>query len=112
MRRLPAGIATFWWPESSPISLSLSRTSLLDQCLFVRFGAADIAYPIVGMSDVMPYASSRFRDLSQTQLQEYEAAFAASLKEAVTRFQPDIIHSHHLWIVSLWSGGFSRKFPW
>jgi alpha-maltose-1-phosphate synthase len=71
-----------------------------DQSLFVRFGAADIAYPIVGMSDVMPYASSRFCDLSSTQLHEYEAVFAASLKEAVTRFQPDIIHSHHLWILS------------
>ena len=71
-----------------------------DQCLFIRFGAADISYPIVGMSDVMPYASYRFCDLSPTQLQEYEVAFAASLKEAVTRFQPDIIHSHHLWIVS------------
>ena len=71
-----------------------------DQSLFVRFGAADIAYPIVGMSDVMPYASSRFRDLSQAQLQEYEAAFARRLKAAVKRFQPDIIHSHHLWIVS------------
>lgn len=71
-----------------------------DQSLFVRFGAADISYPIVGMSDVMPYASSRFRDLTETELQEYEAAFAQRLKEAVTRFQPDIIHSHHLWIVS------------
>jgi glycosyltransferase involved in cell wall biosynthesis len=71
-----------------------------DHCAFVRFGAADIVYPIVGMSDVMPYVSSRFCDLSGSELREYEAAFAMRIKEAVARFQPDIIHSHHLWIVS------------
>ncbi len=71
-----------------------------DRCSFVRFGGQEVAFPIVGMSDVMPYPSSRFGDLSPDQLQEYEAAFAARLHKMLARFTPDLIHSHHLWIVS------------
>ncbi len=72
----------------------------MDRCRFVRFTGGDIAFPIVGMSDVMPYASIRFRDLSQDDLGHYEAAFASHLQGVVESFEPDIIHSHHLWIVT------------
>jgi glycosyltransferase involved in cell wall biosynthesis len=71
-----------------------------DQCCLLKFGEADISYCIVGMSDVMPYDSSRFRDLSPADLDEYESAFACKVGEAVAVFGPDVIHSHHLWIVS------------
>jgi alpha-maltose-1-phosphate synthase len=71
-----------------------------DRCSFVEFGGADISFPIVGMSDVMPYDSRRFRDLSETELTEYEEAFAGKLRQAMTAFQPDLIHSHHLWLLS------------
>jgi len=71
-----------------------------DRCTFVRFGGAEVAFPIVGMSDVMPYPSARFCDLSPGELQAYEAAFAERLQRTLARFRPDLIHSHHLWIVS------------
>ncbi len=67
---------------------------------FVQFDGVDIEGRIVGMSDVMPYASRRFRDLSSGELRQYEAAFAALLGEVVDPFQPDLIHSHHLWLLS------------
>jgi len=70
------------------------------QCMFVRFGETAIPYQIVGMSDVMPYKSTRFCNLSQADLQEYETSFSRILKDAIAAFKPDIIHSHHLWIVS------------
>jgi glycosyltransferase involved in cell wall biosynthesis len=71
-----------------------------DQCAFVRFGGSDISYRIVGMSDVMPYRSKRFCDLGGDEIAEYENGFAKKLKTVVKRFKPDIIHSHHLWILS------------
>lgn len=71
-----------------------------DHCRFVKFTNADISYPIVGMSDVMPYESTRFGDLSPDDLDEYETSFSRIIKAAADAFQPDIIHSHHLWIVS------------
>jgi glycosyltransferase involved in cell wall biosynthesis len=69
-------------------------------CNFVTFSGADISYPIVGMSDVMPYKSTRFCNLSPDDLEEYERSFAKKIQDAVSAFNPDIIHSHHLWIVS------------
>ena len=71
-----------------------------DRSTFVKFHNADVSYHIPGMSDVMPYESTRFCDLSEEDLREYEAAFSGVLETAVQGFKPDIIHSHHLWIVS------------
>ena len=71
-----------------------------DKSLYLSFNNADVSFPIPGMSDVMPYESSRFCDLSEENLYEYETAFSILLKRAVERFKPDLIHSHHLWIVS------------
>ncbi|MGD8208999.1 MAG: glycosyltransferase family 4 protein [Desulfobacterales bacterium] len=71
-----------------------------DNAMFVTFHNADVSYQIPGMSDVMPYESTRFCDLSEKDLCEYENAFSEILRHAVARFKPDIIHSHHLWIVS------------
>ena len=66
---------------------------------FLRFGK-DIPHHVTGMSDVMPYPSTRFRDLNDEQLAHYEQSFAELLHLAIQDFQPDIIHSNHLWIMS------------
>jgi glycosyltransferase involved in cell wall biosynthesis len=71
-----------------------------DQCRFVRFNGGDIAYRIPGMTDIMPYPHTRFRDLSAADLKAYEAVFTRVLTKTVARFSPDIIHSHHLWLLS------------
>ncbi|MCK9174737.1 MAG: prephenate dehydratase [Desulforhopalus sp.] len=70
------------------------------QCRFVNFGEPPLIFPIPGMSDVMPCKSSRFGDLSDDQLNLYEEAWGTAIADALQTFQPDIIHSHHLWIVS------------
>lgn len=67
---------------------------------FVTFGGGDLDFTIPGMSDVMPYSSSMYSDLSDDQLDAYERVFEAKIRDAARRFQPDIIHSHHLWIVT------------
>ncbi|MDJ0721012.1 MAG: glycosyltransferase family 4 protein [Desulfobacterales bacterium] len=71
-----------------------------DRCRFVVFDGEDIPFPIPGMTDIMPYPNTRFRDLSTSELEIYEAVFTDVLKEAVNVFRPDIIHSHHLWLLS------------
>lgn len=69
-------------------------------CTWVEFDGRDIEGRIVGMSDAMPYASRRFRDLQPDDLARYEQAFAAKLKTAAAAFAPDLVHAHHLWLVS------------
>nr|WP_050770008.1 glycosyltransferase family 4 protein [Desulfuromonas acetoxidans] len=65
----------------------------------VRFGQ-DTDFQVVGMSDVMPYPSARFCDLTAEDLARYEACFDARLRSAIQRWQPDIIHAHHLWLLT------------
>jgi glycosyltransferase involved in cell wall biosynthesis len=86
-------------------SLSLTEDH---HCNFVEFGNDTLAMQIVGMSDVMPYASTRFRDLSENDIACYENSFADKISQAISIFQPEIIHSHHLWIMSSLT---ARLFP-
>jgi glycosyltransferase involved in cell wall biosynthesis len=67
---------------------------------FVRFRGGDLSCEIVGMSDVMPYPSKRWRDLSGLEVESYEKAFGRKLVSLVQNIQPDLIHSHHLWILT------------
>jgi glycosyltransferase involved in cell wall biosynthesis len=69
-------------------------------CRFVRFGGEHLSFAIPGMSDVMPYPSTRFCDLTPDQLAAYDQVFAETIVSAAGDFSPDIIHSHHLWLAS------------
>ena len=71
-----------------------------NQCRFVRFNGEDLSFRIPGMTDIMPYPSTRFIDLSAAEIDAYEAVFKRVLTETVADFHPDIIHTHHLWLVS------------
>jgi glycosyltransferase involved in cell wall biosynthesis len=79
-----------------------------EACHFVRFHGEDLSFEIVGMSDVMPYPSKRWRDLSAFEVESYENVFGAKLVSLVQDIQPDLIHSHHLWILTALT---RRTFP-
>jgi glycosyltransferase involved in cell wall biosynthesis len=59
-----------------------------------------LPYPLPGMSDVMPYRSSRFSKLTSQQLSAYRHAWRRHVAEAIEEFRPDVIHSHHVWLLS------------
>ena len=69
-------------------------------CEFVRFQGGDLPFAVVGMSDIMPYPSTRFADLSPMDVELYERCFADKLQEVVARIHPQLIHSHHLWLLT------------
>jgi glycosyltransferase involved in cell wall biosynthesis len=71
-----------------------------EQCRFVRFDGGDLPFRIPGMTDIMPYPNTRFKDLSAAELETYDAVFKRVLTQTVAAFNPDIIHSHHLWLVT------------
>lgn len=74
---------------------------------FVRFGK-DLPHTVPGMSDVMPYPSTRFCDMSSEAIEAYEQCFGRALEKAVMEYQPDIIHAHHLWLLT---SLIKRRFP-
>lgn len=67
---------------------------------YVFFESEALNFPVVGMSDVMPYRSSLFSKLKGRRLTTYKAEFTRVLEGAVNRFRPDIIHTNHLFLLS------------
>ena len=69
-----------------------------------RFDA--LPFPVVGMSDIMPYESTRYRDLTPEMISQFEEAFigteekAGAVKRAVEDLDPDIIICHHLFLLA------------
>ena len=64
------------------------------------FDRPPIEYLIPGMSDIMPYPSTRFSTFTTSMLENYLRVFSEVLKAAVQDFEPDIIHSNHLWLLT------------
>ena len=67
---------------------------------YVLFESETLNFPVVGMSDVMPYRSSLFSELKGRRLTAYKAEFTRVLEEALNRFHPDILHTNHLFLLS------------
>ncbi|XPV74740.1 MAG: glycosyltransferase family 4 protein [Desulfovibrio sp.] len=72
----------------------------LEKTAFVEFECDDLPFPVVGMSDSMPYDSCRFLDLADERLECYIHSFRSSILKLVQEFSPDIIHANHLWLAA------------
>ena len=59
-----------------------------------------LPYPIVGMSDIMPYTSTRYRDLTPPMISRFEEAFISAVSRAVSTLDPDLIVCHHLFLLT------------
>ena len=63
-----------------------------------RFSA--LPFPVVGMSDIMPYTSTRYRDLTPDMISQFEDAFIDAVSRAVSDLDPDLIICHHLFLLT------------
>ena len=72
----------------------------LDYLNLVRFNTKEIPFKIVGMSDIMPYPSTTYKELDKKMLSVWMNAFEKSIIDALNNFNPDVIISHHLWILT------------
>lgn len=74
----------------------------------VRFERPPAPFLIPGMSDIMPYPSTRFSAFTDAMRNGYLQAFSEILTAATVDFKPDIIHSHHLWLLTALA---RKRFP-
>ena len=79
--------------------LSYTNTSV-DYIDMVEFNTPELPFPIIGMSDKMPYESSVFSIISDAHLKMWERVFKSKLEKALKEFQPNIILCHHLWLAA------------
>lgn len=82
-----------------------------DKISAVRFSTPDNPEAIVGMSDVMPYPSRIFRNLSTSELDRYVSHFRRAITTSIRSWGPDLIHSHHLWLVSSLAAEIADSIP-
>lgn len=66
----------------------------------VTFPNSRCDFPLPGMSDVMPYQSTRYGDMTPQMITNWQTAFTLKIKEALTDFHPDVIFCHHLWFLT------------
>ena len=59
-----------------------------------------LPFPVVGMSDIMPYESTRYRDLTPEMVSQFEDAFTGAVSRAVDDIDPDLIICHHLFLLT------------
>ena len=66
----------------------------------VYYESEELPYPVLGMSDEMPYNSTRYKDLTKEMLEQFERAFSKKLEEVLSGFSPDLILCHHLYLLT------------
>ena len=65
----------------------------------VRFRMDALPFPVCGMSDVMPYEATRYRDMTPDMVDAFRSAFAQRIREVLLAFKPDAVICHHLYLV-------------
>lgn len=66
----------------------------------VEFKTEELPFPIVGMSDVMPYESTVYSEMTPQQYNLWRLAFRRRLEQIKDQFQPEVILTHHLWLLT------------
>lgn len=66
----------------------------------VYFETGKLDFPIVGMSDEMPYRSTRYCDMTPEMVEAFRNAFLETIKKVVEEFDPEVILCHHLYLLT------------
>ena len=74
--------------------------NFVDEKFEVEFQGEDISFPIVGMSDIMPYENTLYKNMTDEMFESWQKAFRKKLIQARETFKPDVVITHHLWILS------------
>lgn len=66
----------------------------------IAFKSEELPFPIVGMSNVMPYENTLYASMTKEMVRIYRDVFRKRLEKVKKDFVPDIIFAHHLWILT------------
>lgn len=59
-----------------------------------------LPFPIAGMSDEMPYKSTRYCDMTPEMAEQFREAFLKVIQRAVKELSPDVVLCHHLYFLT------------
>lgn len=66
----------------------------------VYYRTRDLPFAIAGMSDEMPYKSTKYSDMNEDMAELFRDAFLKHLKPLVEEFKPELILCHHLYLLT------------
>jgi len=66
----------------------------------IIFPSDDAPFPLPGNSDVMPYPTTVFSRMTPAQIEQYLRVSRRVMERARDAFQPDVVHAHHLWLMT------------
>ena len=66
----------------------------------VVFESENFSFFIVGMSDIIPYPNTLYHNMTDEMFGQWKKEFLKQLNLAKNNFNPDVILTHHLWILS------------
>ncbi|MCH4009274.1 glycosyltransferase family 4 protein [Companilactobacillus sp.] len=66
----------------------------------VTFPNEKCHFPLPGMSDVMPYESTIYGEMTPEMIGNWQDVFRIKIQQAVAEFKPDVIFCHHLWFLT------------
>ncbi len=70
------------------------------QCYPVYYKTEELPFPVCGMSDEMPYESTRYCDMTEDMTLQFEKTFSQTIRRVVEEFCPDVILCHHLYYLT------------
>ena len=68
-----------------------------EKAYFSFFHTEELPFSIVGMSDEMPYKSTRYCDMTPEMTMQFRKAYEKRICQALEEFKPDVILCHHLY---------------
>lgn len=71
-----------------------------DQFTPILFPSDDAPFPVPGNSDVMPYPTTVFSKMTESEVEQYLAAARRVMNRVRETFRPDLVHAHHLWLMT------------
>jgi len=84
-----------------PAELEVTVPGVDAEHLFpLRFETLTLPFPVPGMSDVMPYASTRYSSIDDARWARLRESWYEHLDAVAQTVSPDVIHTHHLWLAS------------
>lgn len=66
----------------------------------VYFRSEALPFAVTGMSDEMPYESTRYRDMTEEMSLKFRRAFSECILQAAGQFRPELIICHHLYALA------------
>ncbi|GAA0701367.1 glycosyltransferase family 4 protein [Paraclostridium ghonii] len=77
----------------------------------VIYNSEEIPFSVVGMSDVMPYNSTLYKNVNEDMVIKLKKVFKDRIDKAIKDLKPDLIICHHLYLITAFTRDIIHDIP-